>query len=341
MMHVTQRTGRWAQGVSLLALCLLGACTAIQLATGARNRLDKLPITGVTAMLASGPGLAPGQSANLVLTATGPDGKAWVTEGAGNGTVLWDSYTLEAQGVAVSPEGVVSLPADPRLSEDRTGLLRARVVGHPEVATELAVPVRYDVNFICDVSSPAGAEGHTGADGKPGNNGTDGTTAPNRPGPGPGGNGGNGTNGRDGGNGQPGRAGPAITVWMTLRQGPRPLLMVRVADAQHLQDFLVDPEGGTLAISANGGRGGRGGPGGKGGPGGAGGAGSPPGAAGVRGLDGRRGLDGLEGAAGTITVVVDPKAERYLNRLRLSNHTGNGTPGQAPSIAVQPMAALW
>jgi hypothetical protein len=334
-------TGRLARILGPWVVCGLTACTALELATGARTRLDTLPVTALSAALAEGPSLAPGQSAHLILTARTRDGQVLVTEGAGRGKVLWDSYTLEAQGVAIGPDGVVALPSDPRASDGRIALVRARVVGHPEVTTELTIPTRHDVNFVADMSASPGANGHPGADGRQGTNGVDGTVAPSRPDPGPGSNGGNGGNGRDGGNGQAGRAGPALTVWMTLRALPRPLLMVRVADARILQDFLVDPAGGTLAVSADGGRRGRGGPGGKGGAGGSGGAGNPPGAAGARGLDGRRGLDGLEGAAGTITVYVDPKAEPYLNRLRFSNRTGNGTPGTAPGIFVQPMAALW
>jgi hypothetical protein len=61
-------------------------------------------------------------------------------------------------------------------------------------------------------------------------------------------------------------------------------------------------------------------------------AGWPPGS------DGRA---GNPGAPGTITVSVDPTAQPYEDLLVLSNHSGSGRAGPAPTIAIEPVAPLW
>jgi hypothetical protein len=78
-----------------------------------------------------------------------------------------------------------------------------------------------------------------------------------------------------------------VHVWVTLASGERTLLQVRAASSKRDQFFLIDPNGGSLSVDANGGPGGRGGAGGEGGRGGSGGSGFPPGVPGA-GRDPRR-----------------------------------------------------
>lgn len=101
-----------------------------------------------------------------------------------------------------------------------------------------------------------------------------------------------------------------------------PLLQIRVATGGESRLFLVDPQGGSLYVSADGGRGGSGGRGGRGGHGGSGGIGSPNGSDGMNGSDGRNGSDGFAGSGGLITVTYDSRAKPYLNAIHLSSWNG-------------------
>jgi hypothetical protein len=324
--------------VALGALSLQG-CGSIEVALGFRTRLDKLPVTALSASLSPAPALAPGKSGRLIITATTSDGKQLVTVGPGHGKVLFDSFTFDASVVQVSKKGKVSLPADPRQSDTQIPHIRITANGHPDMVAELDVPVRYDIAFAAHFSGQTGSSGFNGSDGLAGADGSTGSLDLTNPSPGGNGtNGGDGGNGQDGGDGQPGQS---VHVWVALQAGAHPLLQVRAASPQREQFFLVDPNGGTLTIDANGGSGGSGGSAGRGGRGGAGGIGSPNGSAGLDGHDGMRGRDGSGGAPGSIIVSIDPQAKPFLDRLQLSIKSGNGVPGRAAEILTEPVAALW
>jgi hypothetical protein len=130
---------------------------------------------------------------------------------------------------------------------------------------------------------------------------------------------------------------------IALRPGDHPLLQAVVsAPGRKDRHFLVDPQGGSLTIAANGGAGGSGGSGGKGGKGGAGGSGGfgcPSGSSGSSGLDGHDGMsgsDGRPGSAGVITIVYDPAVKPFLAAIKASN---KGAP--APVYQETPVAPLW
>ena len=346
-------------GVLLIGLVALAGCTDLAVGLGLRTRLDKVPISSASASLVSDrdhttvSALGPGQSAELVVVALDPKGERFVTAGAGGGKVLLDSYVIEASLVTIDKNGKVALPADPSLSEGKEGHLRVTLVGHPDVATQLDIPVRYDIAYLANFS---GADGLSGVDGFPGLDGSAGADAPlpmvdpvtGQTGTqGSGGRGSDGGNGGDGSNGQDGSPGAAVHIWVRLAaaagdaSAASPLLQVKVSAGARQNLFLIDPHGGSLKVSANGGQGGRGGAGGRGGRGGSGGNGFPPG---FSGLDGRPGADsrpGNAGAAGAITVSVDPAAQPYLSSLSFSNHGGDGRPGPAPKILIEPVPALW
>ena len=88
------RAGRCMCHVVLaLTLLSLTGCSAIAVALGLRVRLDKLPVTAISASLvnkrtgAAVNALGPGQSAQLVIVATTADGKQFATVGAPRGKV--------------------------------------------------------------------------------------------------------------------------------------------------------------------------------------------------------------------------------------------------------------
>ena len=116
--------------------------------------------------------------------------------------------------------------------------------------------------------------------------------------------------GQDGGNG--GDA-PPVQIRVALRSGAHPLLQASVSAAGKQRLHLVDPQGGALAVTANGGPGGSGGRGGRGGRAGSGGMGTPNGNNGSDGSSGRNGFDGSQGRGGSIIVRYDtPKARAEL-----------------------------
>ena len=100
--------------------------------------------------------------------------------------------------------------------------------------------------------------------------------------------------------------------------------------------YLIDPQGGSLSVKADGGAGGSGGRGGRGGRGGSGGMGTPSGQNGRDGSDGRSGSDGPSGRGGSITVTYDPQAKPFLSLIHLSNSNG-----AKPVFKEEPVAPLW
>jgi hypothetical protein len=345
---------RWVSvAICVSALASMAGCSDIAVRLGLRVRLDSVPVTAVSASLVSKregsvvSALGPGQSARLVLIATTQDGKQFATVGAGKGKVAFDNYTIQASVVQVDKGGAVSLSADPRESEGKMAHLRIIPTAHPDVVAELDIPVRYDIPFVANFSGADGANGIDGIDGSDGTSGSDGTAPTVDPTtgtlgtPGPGGRGSDGGNGGDGSNGQDGSPGGVVHIWIRLESGAKPLLQVKVTSGVHESLHLVDPNGGSLKVLANGGTGGRGGRGGRAGRGGSGGNGFPDGFSGLDGRPGSDGRAGNDGAAGTITVSVDPAAQPFLHCVSWSNHSGGGRPGPAPAITIEALPALW
>ena len=322
-------------------------CTAVRVTLGMRVHLNKLPVTTIEASMPKGPAIAPGESSALVVTFTEPGGKVWVTEGKGKGKILWSDLTVTPSLVTVNKKGVLSLAHDPRKSDGKVGQVEISVPSHPELHASLTVPVTYQYPFAANfdgANGSSGMNGTNGFDGTAGMSGSMGSCDPNNSSAG--GDGGNGTGGSNGGNGSDGGDGgnaPDVRVMITLRPGATPLLQA-VVSAQGRKDrhFLVDPQGGSLTIAANGGAGGSGGSAGKGGKGGAGGSGGfgcPSGSNGMSGSDGQDGMagsDGRPGRAGAITIIYDPAVKPYLAAIKTSNR---GAP--APAYQESPVAPLW
>jgi hypothetical protein len=322
------------------ATLALGGCESIMVMTGARMRLDGVPLQAIAASMPGNGGIAPGGKATLSVVATTTDGRTLATVGTGEGKVLLDSYRFEASVVKVNADGVVTLPADPHLSEGLTPHVRITAAGQTAPVADLDIPVRYDVAFEGSYRGRDGFDGMNGLDGMAGTSGSMGSFDPNNPSAG--GDGGNGTNGSDGSDGDAGGRGPDVRVTIALVAGDHPLLHVRASESGKDHDFIVDPAGGSLTITASSGYGGRGGRGGQGGQGGAGGSGgSGSGASGLPGSGGRNGQDGPGGPAGTLTVAIDPAAAPYLDRFHFKNVTGDSRPGPAPIVTTAPVASPW
>lgn len=321
----TRRSG-W-----LLAMALtLSGCTAMQKLVGMKTDLRDKPVSELRPSLSQS-ALCPGQVAALVVRVTLKDGQELVTEGAGGGKVTWDSFELDGVGLRVE-EGVVMMHPDPRVAR-KHGRLMLRVVGQPQVSAELDVPARFDCAFVARFD---GDSGRNGADGQTGRKGADGANEQSSPSVArPGGVGQVGGHGGNGDDGEAGRPGDEVEVAVALVSGEpkeKPLLQVKVRGAHkpNEQLFLVDPTGGSVLISANGGAGGNGGNGGSGGAGGSGGTGAPPGNGGDGGNGGNGGNGGDGGDGGRVTLTVSPDAQRFMSLIKVENRGGaGGQPGHA------------
>jgi hypothetical protein len=321
--------------LGLVPMLVFAGCSSVQLKLGMKVDLSKIPVTTMDAAMARDPAIAPGQKSPLVVTLTGPNGEVFKTEGAGKGKIMWKDLAVTASVVSVNKKGVLSLARDPRLSDGKMGHVTITAPSHPDLHAELDVPLRYNVKYVANFFGAKGLDGINGTDGLDGSMGSSGSMDPNNPSPG--GNGGDGSNGGNGQDGGRGDDAPPVQVTLTLHPGPQTLLEAGVTAQGHKERFyLINPTGGSLFVSADGGAGGSGGKGGRGGHGGSGGIGTPNGMNGHDGLDGRAGFDGISGSGGSITVVYDPAIQPYLAILHLSN-----SGGPKPAFEEQPVAPLW
>jgi hypothetical protein len=318
----------------IAALLALSACTSIKVKMGMKVYLEKTPVASIAASLPNGPGIAPGEKSPLVVVVSEPDGKVLQTEGVGHGKVLWKDLTITTTVVTANQKGILTFPRDPRISDGKLGHVVITVPSHPGITAEFDVPVRYNYSFSSNFSGSPGSSGMSGSDGMSGASGSMGSTDPNSPSAG--GDGSNGGNGSDGGDGGPGGNAPPVQVRIALRSGSHPLLQVAVSATGKQKLYLVDPQGGSLTVKADGGPGGSGGSGGRGGQGGSGGMGSPSGSSGSSGSDGRNGSDGAPGRGGSITVTYDPQAKPFLTAIHLSNRGG-----PPPVFKEETVPALW
>ena len=320
--------------LTLAFLLSLTACAPIQVRLGWKVSLPKTPIQSISARLANGSAIAPGRKAQLAVFITEPDGKVLPTQGVIHGKVLWSDLKVTASVVTANQKGGLSLPGDPRISDGKVPHVTITVPSHPDLRADLDIPIRYDGDYKANFSGSPGSSGSNGMDGSDGTSGSTGSMDPNNPSPG--GNGSDGTNGSDGGDGSRGGDASPVQVHATLRPGTHPLLQVSVSAQGKERFYLIDPQGGSLTVNADGGSGGSGGRGGRGGRGGSGGMGIPSGSSGRDGLSGRNGSDGPAGAGGKIAVTYDPQVKPYLALIHLSSSNG-----PSPVFKEEPVAPLW
>jgi len=90
-------------GIARLALASLlalsGGTARLRVKLGMKVYLDKTPISSIQANLSNGQGIAPGQKLPLVVQLTPSDGKVLVTEGKGQGKVMWKDLEVSASVV--------------------------------------------------------------------------------------------------------------------------------------------------------------------------------------------------------------------------------------------------
>jgi hypothetical protein len=55
----------------------------------------------------------------LVVVVTGPDGKVLQAEGKGKGKVMWKNLKVTPALVTANQKGIVSLPRNPRISDEK------------------------------------------------------------------------------------------------------------------------------------------------------------------------------------------------------------------------------
>jgi hypothetical protein len=320
--------------LALICMLALNGCASLQVKLGWKVYLDKTPLATIKVSLPKAPGIAPGEKSPLVVTFTQPDGKVLMTEGKGQGKVMWSDLKVTASVVTATQKGIVSLPRDPRVSDGKLGHVTITVPSHPDLRADLDIPSRYNYKFTANFSGGMGSSGFNGIDGIDGIGGSPGSFDPNNPSAG-----GDGSNGTDGSNGQDGGQGgdaPTVQIRVALRSGNHPLLQVSVEAEGQQKFYLVDPQGGSLTVRADGGQGGSGGKGGRGGRGGAGGIGSPNGRSGSDGSSGRDGSDGQPGKGGSIIVTIDPQASPLVKAIQLSNRGG-----PRPAFRQETVAPLW
>jgi len=321
-------------GCLIFAAMILNGCASLQVHLGMKVYLDKTPLQSMKVNLANASAICPGQKLPLVVTFTQPDGKTLQTEGAGHGKVMWKDLQIIGTVVTASQKGIVSLPRDPRISDGKVPHVTITVPTHPDLRADLDIPTTYDEKYVANFSGGSGMSGLNGMDGADGIGGSMGSTDPNNPSPG--GNGTNGTDGSNGDEGGPGGDAPPVQVRIAFRPGTHPLLQIGVSAKGQQKFYLLDPQGGSLTVKADGGPGGSGGRGGRGGRGGSGGIGTPNGQDGRSGSDGRGGSDGPQGRGGKITVTYDPQAKPFLASIHLS-----ASKGPAPTFEEAAVAPLW
>src|SRR5271165_4266153 len=256
---VPQKT-TWAACLAFFPLLLaLSGCASVQVHLGMKVYLDKTPVASMKISLPKGPAIGPGEKLPLVVVVTEPDGKVLQTEGAGGGKVMWKDLKITATIVTANQKGIVSLPRDPRVSDGKVPHVTITVPSHPDIRADLDIPVRYDEKYTANFSGSPGSSGMNGMDGMDGASGSMGSMDPNNPSAG--GNGGNGTDGSNGQDGGPGGDAPPVQVRLALRTGNHPLIQVSVSAIGKQKLYLVDPQGGSLTVKADGGPGGSGGKG--------------------------------------------------------------------------------
>jgi hypothetical protein len=333
--NYAQRLTNFGRAICLVApLLALGGCSALKEKLGMGVQLDKVPVSTMEASLWKGPGIAPGQKAALVVVFAQPDGKILRTEGKGSGTVMWKDLLVTPTIVTADQKGNISLRHDPRFSDSKVGHVTITAPSHPDLRAELDIPFRYDVAFTSNFSGSSGTDGSSGADGNDGISGSPGSIDPNNPSPG--GDGTDGSDGSAGHDGGPGGDAPPVQVRVTFKSETHPMLQISVKAGSHERFYLVDTQGGSLSIKADGGLGGSGGRGGHGGRGGSGGSGIPDGRNGREGLSGHDGFPGSQGRGGRITVTYDPQAKPYLALIHTSSRNG-----PSPDFVESPVPPLW
>lgn len=280
--------------VAAALLTTATGCTGIQKALGLKQDLEKEQVAAIALRLDDG-AVCPGDATKLIVDVQLVDGRTLVSDGAGRGKVTWDSFRVRGKGVKVKDDGVLELDEDPRTLLTSPPSVAVGLTHHKGIAGHLDVPIRFDCQYVVDLS---GEDGEDGDDGDHGADAAEGTSAES------------GTGGTSGTAGTDAKDAVVKVALFRTTDGLE-LLQVQVTEtgSSDEQHFLIDKRGSVL-VKARGGQGGEGGDGGDGG--------EPTGQGGYAGSGG----DG--GRGGTITAVIDEDARPYADRVRFEVQGGRG-----------------
>jgi|GEM_PF-6850396 len=286
---------------------------------------------------------APGSSFKIGITAVLEDGKEMKTRGLADGKVKWGNYDVQVAG-GTFDDGEVRINADPRKIKDHKIIVKASPVGDSAQSKTIEVPLSFKAKYSVSFD---GKDGDMGRNGDKGENGRTGSSDSK----GAGGRGSDGRDGQKGGNGAKGGDAEAVDVYVSAFKDAAGITLLKVyargKNSGKERFYIINPEGGSITISARGGRGGQGGRGGDGGTGGGGGNGHQYGGGqddsrygvGGDGGNGGYGADGGDGGdggnGGTIMIYLDPSASGYASAINYANNGGErggqGFPGGGAS----------
>ena len=196
---------------------------------------------------------APGCYFKAELTATYNNGVSRKIRNFRN-SYFADNYNIFTRGITLDKNRFV-IESDFRNITDHQVNVSVQSKNNPRTFTDFPIQMDYKHSYNLELWGQSGRSGFDGTDGKDGFFGE------------------NGTYGYPGGDGEPGYNGPDIGVWTDLYFDSTlncQLLYVYAEDFETGEEFyyLINPEGGKLKVSSEGGSGGNGGDGGDGGDGG-------------------------------------------------------------------------
>lgn len=264
----------------------------------------------------AGSGISPGQSIPIGIIVKTDKDKEYRTpnfpEDGSFRSIEWDRFGVEVEGGTFA-DGKVIISSNLADIKHYQIKVKAYFLKNPELKHELVLNLDFKGEIVADFSGERGKPGRNGQSGQRGDNGSSSTS------PRDGGNGGQGGNGGDGAPGQDIEVFAKMTSDAILKKD---LLEVRVKSKTTgiEQIYLVDPAGGKLKVSVDGGAGGSGGSGGYGGPGGSNSYSKTSGNGGNAGYAGNGG-NGAKG--GSVTVYLDPSVDKLpAGTLIYSNEGG-------------------
>ena len=83
--------------------------------------------------------------------------------------------------VTANKKGIVSFPSDRRISDRKVAHVAIAAPSHPDLHSEIDIPVRYDYSYSFRVSGSSGSSGMDGTNGMDGSSGSMGSIDPNNP----------------------------------------------------------------------------------------------------------------------------------------------------------------
>ena len=260
--------------------------------------------------------LSPGGQLRIGVVATNKRGKVKRTRGYADGKQKWSNYAVTVYGGRMVGEGLVLIESDPAQIQGHQVQIHVQSRKDPKLLSHISLPLTYQAAQAADFSGEQGSDTKSRG----------GRVVPLRI------FGSGVASGKEGYAGEPGQHADSIHVYVKAEEDSLlafPVLKVEVrsSEGDRVERYLINPDGGSLLILADGGIGGTGG---EGGPGTDGRDGIEKNRDGSDGTDGGHGGDGGRGGdGGHITFHIDPTAEALMTAIDYSNQGGLGGRGGA------------